>query len=192
MKNGGTDGLGKAHFVQDERLSAAIGRVAQESALFDEFLRELLDRLVGPSDHIWLLFEGQPSEWLLETTFVMLEQVDPYFRKWSAKQRRGVEDLLNGARRLRPLRNAVIHGVWSYVSIMEPEDIRSRPWGEADSDEPVYFCTKSRFRKVFAEARFAASDVERLANEFAATYSDLRDRFREMLPSYGAGLFSRW
>lgn len=189
-----TDGREKSYFVQDERLSAAIGRVAQESALLDEFLRELLDRLVGPSDHIWLLFEGQSSEWLLETTLVMLEQVGPYFRngKWSAKQRRRVEELLYGARKLRPLRNAVIHGVWSDVSIMEPEDIRSRPWGEADSDEPVYFCTKSRSRKVLAQARFAASDVERLANEFAATYSDLRDRFREMLPSYRNGLFGRW
>lgn len=186
------DGLEETHFVQDERLRAAVGRVAQESALLDEFLRELLDELVGPSDHIWLLFEGQSSEWLIETTLAMLEQVDPYFRKWSATQRRGVEELLNDARKLRPLRNAVIHGVWSYVSIMEPEDIRSRPWGEADSGEPVYICTKSRFRKVFAQARFAASDVERLANEFAATYSGLRDRFREMLPSYGNGLFSRW
>lgn len=51
-------------FLDHPEMARAVGRVAIESALFDELLREVLSDVLVPGAGSWILFEGQSSEGL--------------------------------------------------------------------------------------------------------------------------------
>lgn len=158
-------------------LESAIGRVAINSAKCDDRLRSILNDLAGNHDGVWLLYEGQTTEWLISTTEMMVEQLNPYFRRWPERLN---NDLLAALRDLKPLRdrrNTVIHGTWELRSKIEhiyDDDewgIRPRPWGIRDQADE-WCCFRSRFRRYDPPHAYTASDVHFLADRISDVSAD--------------------
>jgi hypothetical protein len=171
----------------------AVGRVAIESALLDEFLNELLDKMVG-SDKTWILFEGQSTSWLIEACLLVLNESDPYSNKYASDQHAKFKQYAERANMLRAHRNTVVHGIWRSGSVTE-DQLRPRPWGKSVPDgEPVYCIVRSRLKKPFVEQLWTIGDVERLADEIHATYTGWAQLYREMESGRGVErrLFPRW
>lgn len=175
-------------------LYAAIGRVAYESALTDELLREVLCDLDPFADGLWWLFEGQSSEWLCNSAATMLEHVDPNHSVWPKSVHDDFLAQLAELRGLRPLRNAVVHGIWTNSC---DEETLPRPWGGTWTDEdPPYFCSRSRPRTVFESRAFTATDVDVLAKKINDARSRLVEVFLSMSIARGDrqshGPLPRW
>ncbi|WP_327290770.1 hypothetical protein [Streptomyces sp. NBC_01198] len=178
-------------FVDDPNLFRAIGRVAAESAQFDEVLREMISELIDGARTSWVLFEGQTSEWLSENFKAILRETLK-----TENYRPKFQSLFADMGQLRALRNAVIHGTWVTAPVGgEPteEYYATRPWGNADKSTPLYYCMRSRMRKGFEEREFTPSDVDELADRIAATRQDIVDLYRELLESLDWGTaLARW
>jgi hypothetical protein len=162
--------------LDDPRESAdllrAIGRVAMASAHTDRALTELLNRLAGPNDTSWILFEGQSSDWLINS-IVEVVKFDSSIATQAARS--AIQDIVRDLRLLYQLRNTIIHGVWdTYPQFSELEDVdpdwrpRPRPWGGWDDDGRVYYCHRTRLRKVPPDQTLTVSDINRTADEFEA------------------------
>ncbi|WP_123965235.1 hypothetical protein [Streptomyces sp. TLI_185] len=176
-------------FVEDRDLYRAIGRVASESALMDELLRELICEVSGVDELFWVLLQGQSSEWLSDTCKAILEQRDPYFRVWPENHHVKVLELLDELSRYRVIRNAVIHGVWYPYDPFGGEGLSPRPWGAKDDGSPVYYCLRSRYRKLDEVREISVGDVEVLADKIADIQKRMVSQFRAMGHS---ATFMRW
>ena len=150
-------------------MARAIGLVAMASARLDDQLRYLLSDLAG-SEQIWPLFEGQGTEWLIESTRMVMQQGA---RLYDVELRPSLTETLADGKRLQPIRNTVIHGVWStttqYRLDDEDENYRpkARPWGQiGDSDDPVFYCHRSRHRRYDPDHMFTVGDVMELGLRF--------------------------
>ncbi|MEU3859780.1 hypothetical protein AB0F03_20820 [Streptomyces sp. NPDC028722] len=185
-------------FTSNPDLFRAIGRVAVESAQVDEMLREMISDLLPESaDDVWILFEGQSSEWLSETFKTMLAHVDGRYHLWAREDHEEFRKLLGVAAQLRVLRNAVVHGTWREEFTLgwsEGDDYIGRPWKDGQPDEKIFWCIRSRQRKGLQEREFSISDVERLATEIAENRQRIADLFRKETKTHpGAGnTLKRW
>ncbi|WP_431033666.1 hypothetical protein ACQYWQ_09190 [Streptomyces sp. P6-2-1] len=185
-------------FANNPDLYRAIGRVAAESAQTDEAFREMIGGLLpDSSDDVWMLFEGQGSDWLRNTFKMMLSHVDHQHRWWSAADHQQFATLLREARELGDLRNVVIHGTWHDEMVIGwsgEDDYVGRPWGDDDTDEPLFFCMRSRQRRALQEREFTVSDVNGLATRIAANRQLMADLYRKETPSHhgGGDLLRRW
>ncbi|MGP3979393.1 hypothetical protein ACTWQF_36380 [Streptomyces sp. 8N114] len=186
-------------FTSNADLFRAIGRVAVESAQVDEMLREMISELLpGSADDVWILFEGQSSEWLSSTFKTMLAHVDGgRYRLWAPEDHEEFQKLLSWAAQLRVLRNAVIHGTWREEFTLgwtEGDDYVGRPWKDGQEDEKLFWCIRSRQRKGLQEREFTISDVDRLAAEIAENRQRMADLFRKETETHpGCGdTLRRW
>ena len=182
-------------FVEDDDLYRAIGRVASESARMDELLRELIGDVSGFDEILWVLLQGQNSEWLSEACKSVLRQRDPYFRRWPESHHIKILELLDEFSRYRIMRNAVIHGVWYPYEPFGEDDLLPRPWGAADDGSPIYYCTRSRYRKIDEVREMSVHDVTLLAEKIAKVQSRLVSEFRAMMKHSNPGTmepFRRW
>ncbi|GGU56899.1 hypothetical protein GCM10010211_22010 [Streptomyces albospinus] len=185
-------------FTSNPDLFKAIGRVAVESAQVDEMLREMISDLLPESaDDVWILFEGQGSEWLSETFKTMLAHVDGTFRSWAREDHEEFRKLLGWAAQLRVLRNAVVHGTWREEITLgwsDGDDYIGRPWKDSQPGEKIFWCIRSRQRKGLQEREFSITDVERLAVEIAENRQRIADLFRKETETHpGAGdTLKRW
>lgn len=166
----------------DERLYGAIGRVAVSSAMLDEVLTELVDELAG-TDIMWRITVGQSTDWLIQSLRLLLDETDPYFRRYTHEQHRTFLSLLDEAGRLRDLRNYVVHGLWTSESAFE-EDARPRPWGETEATEAVFYSTRARNRKGYVAHAMTVGDALRLATEIARVRDGLVRLYRQMKPDW--------
>ncbi|MCM2392513.1 hypothetical protein [Streptomyces albipurpureus] len=161
----------------------------------DELLRELITDISGANEVIWILLQGQSSEWLSETCKSILHERDPYCRRWPESHHANVLELLNKLSRHRVIRNAVIHGVWYPYDPFTEDDLLPRPWGARDDGSPVYYCTRSRYRKIDEARELSVGDVAVLADEIADVQSRLIFEFKAMKkhsnPNAGEA-FKRW
>ncbi|MGW8766849.1 hypothetical protein ACWGN5_30620 [Streptomyces sp. NPDC055815] len=187
-----------ATFTSNSELFRAIGRVAVESAQLDEMLREMICDLLSASENdVWLLFEGQTSEWLSDTFKAMLSQVDGYYSTWSREDHIEFRRILVELGKLRVMRNAVTHGTWREQLTLgrsEGDDYLERPWGEDSTGEQKFWCIRSRQRKGQQEREFTISDVDRIADEIAENRQRMADLFRKETETHpGAGdTLRRW
>ena len=154
--------------IEDDDLTlyAAIGRVASQSANLDDTLRNLLHDLVGISDEVWVLFEGQSTDWLVNSCRAVFKVTGPSYH-WSADLRDRVAQLLARIDSLRRQRNIVIHGVWSRQCFYRHDEEKhciSRPNDLKDDSETYYFM-RSNQRKIFEEAHLSVADIESLAQD---------------------------
>lgn len=182
-------------FVEDGDLYRAIGRVASESARMDELLRELIGDVSGVDELLWVLLQGQSSEWLSETCKSILPQRDPYFRRWPKSHHAKILELLDEFSRYRVIRNAVIHGVWYPYEPFGEEDFFPRPWGATDDGSPVYYCTRSRYRKLDEVREMSVCDVAVLAEKIADVQRRVVSEFRAMVKHSNPDAmepFKRW
>ena len=168
-------------FVDDENLTLAIGKVARESALMDELLREMIGDLLGePADIVWILFEGQTSEWLATTLKELLKYVDPHYRKWEKGVHEKLISTVGELAPLRRLRNCIVHGVWLHDSAGS-EDWPERPWGDVDDGTPIYYCFRSKVRDEPEMRELSVRDVEIIAERINDVQSRIVNHFRSML-----------
>lgn len=160
--------------VEDAALDEAIGRVVRASAEFDSVLRLFVGRVALLGDAGWLLLEGTSSEWLAQTVPAVLEEADPYGRRFDPEDASAIRSCVVTSKTLRRVRNAVVHGTWSHEPLLDPESRRSGTrLPRRSDDERLYFCIVSRTRRLFDEWEFTASDVSLLAEE----YVELIERF---------------
>ncbi|MDL9938365.1 hypothetical protein QSJ18_16560 [Gordonia sp. ABSL1-1] len=181
-------------------LAPAIGRVAIESAECDDRLRTILNDLSSLSDGVWLLYEGQPTEWLISTIEMMVREINPYFNAWPDELNARLIASLRELKALRDRRNTVIHGTWEPVTEdlrrLHEGNIKPRPWGVWDQSEEWY-CFRSRFRKYDGPHTFSISDIDILAKRISesaggaiSAYAAIR---RHRYPDiFDATLWGRW
>ncbi|MEY9907826.1 hypothetical protein ABIA35_004058 [Catenulispora sp. MAP12-49] len=175
----------------DPALSEAIGLVAYESAVLDDVLRQAIDELFYDDSYTWILLEGQSTEWLIDTTKTLLKYSDHGMQKFGAEGHEALMRLLDEARPLSALRNAVIHGVWSETSTLG-EGAKPRYWG--GPLDGAYFCLRSRVRRYDDERPFTIGDIERIATEYmtlSVRIVDLCLRLTED-PETGPRAFGNW
>ncbi|WP_329253108.1 hypothetical protein OG223_25750 [Streptomyces sp. NBC_01478] len=146
----------------------------------DELLRELIGDMSGADEILWVLLQGQGSEWLSDTCKSVLCQRDPYFSRWPESSHVKVLELLNEFAKYRLIRNAVIHGVWYPYDPFGEEGRLPRPWGAVDDGSPVYYCMRSRHRKIDEAREISVGDVELLAEKIAGVQRGLASEFRAM------------
>ncbi|MGW0184460.1 hypothetical protein ACWDV7_01690 [Streptomyces sp. NPDC003362] len=172
-------------FVNDDDLTLAIGKVVRESALTDELLREMIGDLLGEaSDFVWILFEGQTSEWLASTPKELLKLVDPTNRTWAKEEHEKLISIIGELGLLRRLRNSAVHGVWLRDAIAHDE-WAGRPWGNVSDGTPVYFCFRSKQRDEPEVRELSVRDVEMIAEKYADVRARLVTHFRGMMHSAG-------
>ncbi|MFE7895993.1 hypothetical protein ACFU3E_00340 [Streptomyces sp. NPDC057424] len=172
-------------FVNDDDLTLAIGKVVRESALMDELLRELIGDLLGEaSDVVWILFEGQTSEWLATTPKELLKLVDPVNRKWAKEEHEKLISIIGELGLLRRLRNAVVHGVWLRDPIAY-EEWAGRPWGNVSDGTPIYYCFRSKQRDEPEVRELSIRDVEAIAEKYADVRVRVVAHFRSMMNAIG-------
>lgn len=165
-------------FVNDANLSAAIGRVAMQSALLDELLREILAWLYEKDFAVAIFLEGQKTDWLIQYSRAALNHVDHYYRTWPKDLHDEFNALLSRANELRVLRNIVVHGVWMHESV--DDNPSPRPWGDIEDGTPVYSCYSSKYRRLFDERLFSVRDVENIAVKIADCCASLAGLCRKM------------
>jgi hypothetical protein len=140
----------RTDFVEDPQLYRAIGRVSAESALFDELVREVIGEVIDGSDYLWILFEGQPTEWLIDTALKIMKEIDPYHEIWRDDLYSRFNSIMGGAGKIRPIRNAVVHGIWTRATVVDGDMITPKPWPTIIiDDENPYYCSRSRKGKIF-------------------------------------------
>jgi hypothetical protein len=155
--------------LEDSALYSAIGRVASSSANLDDTLRNVLYNLVGPGDEVWVLFEGQSTDWLVSSIRTVLKVAGPsHF--WSEGRRERLAELLTQADGLRRRRNVVIHGVWGRACFYRRDEKEfrqciARPFNAPDNSETFYFM-RSNQRKPLEEAHLSISDINALAVDY--------------------------
>ncbi len=183
---------GERAFVTDPDLLNAIGSVAVESAILDDFLREMIGDLVVGHE-LWILLEGQSTEWLCQTSRLLLHETDPHGDYYTTDQHERFNTLINRIAELRNLRNTVVHGTWRWGPSLgtEPDEIEDRPWG-GPIDDTTYLCNRSRPRKIFHEQYFSVADVHRIADEIRDTCQAFVDLAREMRNSKGLGKYQHY
>lgn len=168
-------------FVEDAQLFRAVGRVSVESALLDELMREVITELIEGSDYMWILFEGQSTEWLIATVLEILTEMDSHRRIWPDDLHSRFKCIMSGIKKIRPLRNSVIHGNWTYDTPAELTEIASKPWRTIVHNEDVYYCNRSRMRDIEEVREFSISDVDHLADLFMDARMALTATARLML-----------
>lgn len=181
-------------FSYDQEAYLALGRVVAESAMMDEILRAVLADLVG-SDQSWLLWEGQNTDWLIQSCRLVMHECEAWGIVFSDEERAEFDELLVKMTQLRGLRNTVVHGVW--LSSGTGDQARPRPWGTVKEDAGrVHYVLRSRLRRDFAEQLWTAKDVDRLADEIAAVCASTVRLFRLVVDGRRSWLeerlFGRW
>ena len=167
----------------------AVGRVAVESALQDDLLREILTDLVGQD--LWYFFEGQTTEALLVSCRTVLDHTDPPHERFSDAQREAFLKAVTSLSDLRDLRNSVVHGLWSKWCV-DPETALDRPWRDGDDGELLYV-SRSRYRRFNTERKITIGDVHRLADEIHAAYTELAKAYTSMeQPHRTRPVLPRW
>lgn len=152
-----------------KELATAIGEVAIASASSDDRLRIVLHEIAGPPPHpTWILFQGQSTSWLLNSSRDLLEEADPHSRVWPEALRQELKSAWEGVQAHVQHRHAVIHGTWHPRDVLwDDDDVQPRPWGaDVDDgiDEPVWACHRSRYSKFGPYQLWTASDVDLLAD----------------------------
>ncbi|MFD3341195.1 hypothetical protein ACFWVW_18920 [Streptomyces anthocyanicus] len=161
----------------------------------DELLRELIGDISGVDEILWILLQGQSSEWLSEACKSILRQKDPYFRRWPENHHKRLLELLDELSRFRIIRNAVVHGVWYDYDPFDGEGCLPRPWGELRDHHHIYFCTRSRYRKIDEVREMSVGDVHLLADKIEGVQSMLIAEFRAMVKQSSPDAlqpFRRW
>lgn len=148
-------GTGEVEVPDD--LAAAIGRVVIESALVDDVIRSVLQRLAA-SDITWVLFEGMSSEVLATNVLPLLNEADPQRRKWGEEGHRRVKDVLATWVELRSHRNFVAHGHWADRHIYDDAPARVR-WHDPSDPGQTYFCRLSRRHYGIKEQSYSVADL---------------------------------
>ncbi|MCZ7377305.1 hypothetical protein [Micromonospora sp. WMMC250] len=161
--------------IADQELAAAVGRVAMESALQEELLRDVLALLVGDSG--WILFEGQSAEWLIQACRISLNEVDHWHSRWKESDHERFNELLRQTDHLRKIRNVVVHGRWEDSPYND--EVVPRPWGAWENSQ-AYYCLRSRLRRGFETRAFTVPDLTRLAESIYGNSIDLADHVRQM------------
>lgn len=167
-------------FTDNIKLTSAVGRVAIESSLTDDLLREILSKLYS-GDYAWIFAEGQGTDWLIKHIKAVLPETNFNHRFWPASLENAFVNAIGELNPLRELRNNVIHGVWAYQPVDE-NDVQDRPWGNWDNslDSEVFILVKSRQRTIFTERMFSVSDVVRLADEYSANRKRIVEAYRQL------------
>lgn len=145
---------------ENVELASAIGRVAQASARLDESLRDMIADLGGLGDVSWFLVYGPPTVWLIETLTRVLGERGQFTPDRTA--------IIGETGRLQTLRNTVIHGLWQTGRLLEPKDLKPRPWADKSSDYAYSCLTTRRTTTVFHEHLYTVGDVEELAKRIEA------------------------
>lgn len=161
----------------DDPLLRAIGRVVVDSAELDELLRYIANDLLGYSDESWVIFEGQPTEWLIQTCEALVTEHlgQPYTREHPRTDYSAISDCLKDLRNLKQVRNAVVHGTWEdeFTGIVAP---RSPPWPHEPGE--TFCCSQSRRHRSAHEWVLTTGDVERTAQELRSLTDRLRRAWR--------------
>jgi hypothetical protein len=158
-------------------LYEAIGRVAVESALFDELLDSIIGEIVD--DRFAFFWEGQATEALGDLCKKAVYSADPFAKRWGQEHHDRINQLLTEANYLRQIRNIVVHGIWS-VHNSEEGETRHRPWGNAKSEETVLFARLSKLRGRVVEYAMTVSDILELADKYDTLSLDLARAFYDM------------
>jgi len=150
-----------------QELVTAIGRVAVESAALEASLRFLLDDLAPVHDYAWFLYEGQPTDWLINACLAVLRTRRMYDKRTEWPD--DVEETLRRAKTLSERRNQIVHGQWMFEDPDDPwAKVVPRPWGGKHTDDSM-LCVRSRRFSEWVPERWTARVVDRLAEELAQT-----------------------
>jgi hypothetical protein len=165
---------------KDRDLYAAIGRVASTSAALEDSLRWILYDFCG-SDEAALLFDGQATEWLINSCRAIIKGAYHPESNWMKRYQAPLLSLLSEASWLRVERNFVIHSTWSREKpSVGADSYLPRPKG-APEDSRIYYFQRSARRIGFEEKCLAVSDIEALADRISDLNVRLRAAFREAI-----------
>lgn len=182
------DSCSHESWTYPDALYLAIGRVAAESALLDEVLTELLDKLIG-SEHTWIITTGQNTEWLIQSCRLIFEEINPFFKKYSENDQKIFFDFLAQAGQLRTFRNQIVHGNWEH-SGASPFGLRGRAWQDFEL-ESVLYVSRARIRKGYDETCLQLGAVQQLAVDLVNLRDDLVRHFLKM-QNLDAKSMPRW
>ena len=148
------------------------------SAEADQTLTQILESVAFVGDYAWILLQGQSTEWLIQSIISVFKISGRPYRS-TAEDVERVQQMTGKLKSLQNYRNVVIHGRWSASPLYsepggeDPEwHPRPRPWGTID-DEPIFYCHRTRLRKVPPDQELTITDVEHLASQIEQVDSEL-------------------
>jgi len=177
------DSLGQPYvdrWAYTDDLLLAIGRVATESAMLDAALMEIVN-LLSLTETWWRITEGQNTDWLLNTCKILLEEINPYYKRYSKNDHDLFMSLLREGHTLRVTRNLVVHGLWTTEHFLD-ENLHPLPWTEIDLKAiyTVGLGKRGREGSNYVEKYMSIDDVNQLAREIARLRDELVRAHRRM------------
>ncbi|MGW4371248.1 hypothetical protein ACWEKT_36960 [Nocardia takedensis] len=165
----------------------ALGRLVINSSYLESRVRFLLGFL-GSSDAVWIVFEGQSVDWMIETGKAIIRESNGLY-EFRLQDLDRMTAALGQAKQLNQSRNLFIHGDWSATN--DDDYVVPRPAGSPPADR-IYFVSRSRHRKITDTCEVAVADIDLLAdrmhdlsieiNDIVEQGSQLRYAFATLYP----------
>ncbi|MEU9225873.1 hypothetical protein AB0D40_16070 [Streptomyces massasporeus] len=171
-----TDGL---TYGFDE-LYPALGMLVVASADMESRLRYVVSELAG-GDTVWIIFEGQSVECLVQNGIAVLGQLEPA-KRWPQENSDRIRDALRTALDANRLRNLMVHGDWR-TDCVDWETCVARP-SSGPADHRIFHVCRSRYRKGFEERQVAVCDVEALAEKMWSLERELRESMKAAVDAW--------